>query len=131
MTIRTYRYRFDFDYRNVKKKVKKGHQQRYCFEDIWVDCRDEEAICKMVFCRLTVQQIKDLGVADLPEDFIDPSDIMRPLPTIQWSRKESVSIRERLAPILANTTEWLHKHDFEMKTFTTDYEGEKYGAKAS
>lgn len=63
----------------------------------------------MDYCKLTVQQIMDLGVADLPEDFIDLGDIMnaaydeneiskRPFPAIQWSKKESVSIRESFLP---------------------------------
>lgn len=141
MTIRTYRYRFDFDYRNVRKKLQKGHKHRYRFEDIWADCRDEEAIRKIDYCRLTVQQIIDLGVVDLPEDFTDPGDIMnaaydeqeiakKPLLAIQWSKKESVSIRERLAPILSNIAEWLHKHDFEMKTFRTNSEGEGFEVEA-
>lgn len=54
----------------------------------------------------------------------------RPLPVIQWSKKESVSIREMLAPILPNTAEWLHKHDFEMKTFIIDSKGEESPAEA-
>lgn len=53
------------------------------------------------------------------------------MPIIQWSKKESFSIMERLAPIFSNTTERLHKHKFEMKTFRIDFEGEEFEAEAN
>lgn len=95
----------------------------------------------MDYCRLTAQQIRDPDIADLLEDFTNPGNIMnavydeqeiskKPLPAIQWSRKESTSTRERLAPILSDTVEWLHKHGFEMKCLRTDSEGEESEAEA-
>lgn len=101
----------------MNRKLKKDHHHVYCFEDIWVECRDEDDIQRMEFCRLTMEQIKDLGLANIPEDFEDLGDIInsayeeeeianKPLPLVQWSKKEIISIREILAPILHNTSEW-------------------------
>lgn len=113
----------EFDYRDVKRKIKKGHSHVHWFEDIWVECIDEEDIQRMDLCRLTMEQIRDLGLEDFPEDFEDLSDILdsayhekeiahKSLPLIQWSKKENISIWKRLAPILYNTSEWLQRHGF-------------------
>lgn len=39
-------------------------------------------------------------------------------------QKEKISIRKRLAPIFHNTSEWLQKHGFQLKSFRIESEGE-------
>lgn len=87
-------------------------------EDIWVDLRTEAKVLKMDYCRLTIEQIVDLNLVDIPQGMIDDGHILDPeytsrrveeasLPLIQWSHKECISILDRFQAILANTNTWL------------------------
>lgn len=72
----------------------------------------------MDYCRLTLEQIIDLNLMDIPQGMIDDGNVLdpeylsrrveeAPLPLIQWSHKECTSILERFQPVLANTNTWL------------------------
>lgn len=69
-------------------------------------------------CMLTLEQVIDLNLVDIPKGMIDDGNVLdpeyvtwrvdeAPLPLIQWSHKEFTSILERFQPILANTHTWL------------------------
>ena len=75
---------------------------------------------KMEYYRLTLQQIIDLNMLEIPSDFQveDDSDILDPefrqasfdkkcrFP-IQWQQKEDTSIMHRFQSVLVNTNKWL------------------------
>lgn len=142
MTLRTYRYINDFDYRGMKRKIKKSHRHVYRIENIWVDYKDEEDIRKMDYCRLTVEQISDPGLANLLRNFEDPRDVLnadydekeierKPFPLIQWPSKGNTSIRKRLTHILSNTRKWLQRKGIQFKPFKTNFESEVSKGEAS
>ena len=73
-------------------------------------------VMKMDYCMLTLQQIIDLNMLEIPLDFqveddgniLDPEfhqagfDKMCPFP-IQWQQKEGTSIMDKFQSILTNT----------------------------
>lgn len=80
----------------------------------------------MDFSRLTLEQIENLDLAKIPMTMEDTNDIIDPvyyeknivdssLPPLQWSKKQSKPITQRIAPILANTNAWLLKKNLRMK----------------
>lgn len=98
-------------------------------EDVQADCRSEHDVRKFDYSWLTVEQIEDFGLADVPEDLEENSDILdpmyeknkvssTPLPLIQWSQKECTSIRAHVQSILTNTNVWLSLHGVPIKLFS-------------
>lgn len=92
--MKTYKRRPDFDYRGMKDKLKKSYSHVLKVEDIWIDCRTKD-IRKLDYCRLSLDQIINLHLADILEDMEDKDSILdlayesnniieTPLPPIQW-----------------------------------------------
>jgi len=102
-------------------------------EDVWADLRTQEEIKKLDYYRLTLSQIEDLKLVDIPEGMADDENIVSPryvrenvsgspLPVVLWSKKELTSIRKRFEPILANTNVWQQGKQIQLKDFVTGSE---------
>lgn len=135
VTMKKYKRRNDFDYWGMKDKLKRSYTHVHMIEDIWTECRNDEDVRKSDFSRLTFEQIKNFELANILEDMQEEDDIVDPayvgkkiadipLPPIQWSQKEMISIRERFQPTLANTNIWLEKRGIELKFFKIGSEEE-------
>lgn len=103
--------------RNLYNKRVSDHT----WEDVWVDCRSEHDSRKLDYCHLTVEQIENFGLVDVPGDLEEDDDILdpmfekkkvssTPLPLIQWSQKECTSIKACFQSFLPNTVIWLSLH---------------------
>lgn len=120
ITLKKFKARFDFDYREMNPQIKRAFTHVHHIEDVWIDMRTELDIMKMDYCRLTLQQIIDLNMLKIPSDFLikDDGNVLDteyhqasfdkrcPFP-IQWHQKEGTSILDRFQSILANTNKWL------------------------
>ena len=120
ITLKKFKARFDFDYREINSQIKKAYTHVHRIEDIWIDMRTELDIMKMDYCKLILQQIIDLNMLEIPPNFqveddgniLDPEfhqagfNRMCPFP-IQWQQKEGTSMLDRFQSILANTNKWL------------------------
>ena len=96
--------------------MKRAYTHVHHIENIWIDMRTELDIMKMDYCKLTLQQIIDLKMLQIPSDFqveddgdiLDPEfhqagfDKNCPFP-IQWQQKKGKSIMDRFQSILVNT----------------------------
>ena len=55
VTLKKFKVRFDFDYREMNSKIKRAFTHVHHIEDIWIDMQKELDIMKMDYCRLTLQ----------------------------------------------------------------------------
>ena len=75
ITLKKFKARFDFDYREMNSQMKRAYTNVHRIEDIWIDMRTKLDIMKMDYYRLTLQQIIDLNMLKIPPNFQveDPS----------------------------------------------------------
>lgn len=78
-TMRIFKVQNNFDFRGMKNKPKRSYTHVYRFEDVWVDCQNEEDIRRMDFSRLTPEQIENLDLAKIPMTMEDMDDIIDPV----------------------------------------------------
>lgn len=94
--------------------MKKAYTYVHLIEDVWVDCRMKHDIRKLDYCRLTVDQIREFDLVDIPNDleeddnvldltYVDKNVSSTSLPLIKWSQKESTYIKDKFQIIFANT----------------------------
>lgn len=92
----------------------------YRLEDIWIDLRIEADIRKMDYCLLSIKQIIDFNLADIPPGVKNDGNILdcdytrnhvedSLVLSRSWLGKESVSVWNRFQSILANTNIWLKR----------------------
>lgn len=110
VTTRLFKERRDFDYRGMRNKLKKAYVHVHRIEDIWTDQRTEQDIKKLDYCQLTLDQIQEFNLVDILDDLEEDGNVIdltyvenkvssTPLPLIQWSNKESTSIKDRFQSI--------------------------------
>lgn len=120
ITLKKFKARFDFDYQEMNSQMKRAYTHVHRIKDIWIDMRTKLDIMKMDYCRLTLQQIIDLNMLEIPSYFQveDDGNILDPefhqagfdkncLFPIQWQQREGTSIMDKFQPILVNTKKWL------------------------
>lgn len=138
VTMRFFKARKDFDYRGMRNKLKKPYVHVHWIEDVWADCRSDHDVRRLDYCLLTVEQIENFGLADVPDDLEEDSDILdplyknnrvysTPLPLIQWSQKEQISIKVCFQSILTNTDIWLSLHGVPLKPFSSGCDDDTIG----
>ena len=69
ITLKWFKARFDFDYREMNSQIKRAYTRVHRIEDIWIDMRTKLDIMKMDYCRLTLQQIINLNMLEISLDF--------------------------------------------------------------
>ena len=55
--------------RGMNSKIKRAFTHVHHIEDIWIDMRTELDIMKMDYSRLTLQQVIDLNMLEIPFDY--------------------------------------------------------------
>ena len=55
ITLKKFKARFDFDYREMNSQMKRAYTHVRCIEDVYIDMKMELDIIKMDYCRLTLQ----------------------------------------------------------------------------
>lgn len=119
ITLKKFMARSHFDWRGLNDKMRQ-FVHVYRLEDIWIDLRTEADIQRMDYQRLSIKQIIDFNLADIPPGVEDDDNILDrdytrnhvedlPILSPSWSGKESVSILDRFQSILANTNIWLKR----------------------
>ena len=69
ITLKKFKARFDFDYQGMHSKIKRAFTHVRRIEDIWIDLHTEMDIMKIDYCRITLQQIIDLNIVEIPPSF--------------------------------------------------------------
>ena len=52
ITLKRFKARFDFDYREMNSQIKRAYTNVHRIEGIWIDMRTELDIMKMDYCKL-------------------------------------------------------------------------------
>lgn len=110
--------------------MKKAYVHIHRFEYVWVDCKTEHDIRKLDYCQLMVDQIWEFDLIDIPHDLEEDGNVLdltyvenkvssTPLALIEWSQKESTSIKDRFQSILANANVWLSSKGIRLKPFSS------------
>lgn len=91
ITLKKFKIRKDFNYRGMKDKIKRPFTQVHHVEDVWIDLCTDKDIRRMDYNRLTLEQIVDLDLADIPQGMVDDEEVLDPIyePTIDCKNSSS------------------------------------------
>ena len=75
ITLKRVKARYDFDYRGMHSMIKRAFTHVHCIEDIWIDLLTQLDIMRMDYCRLTLQQIIDVNMLEIPSNLLIEDDV--------------------------------------------------------
>ncbi|KAH9304339.1 hypothetical protein KI387_008743, partial [Taxus chinensis] len=98
----------------IDQNLRITYYHRPDIEDYWADCVDDFEARRRHFGRLSLQQILDLNLYQVPEGLVDDDEGLQsfeyeisikhtPLETLDWYVKEKDDLSEIISPVIVRT----------------------------
>lgn len=78
VTLRLFKVKNFFNYKGMRNKIKNNYTHIHRIEYVWVDCCTKEDVQRMDYYHLTVEQIENVDLANVPKDLEENGDILDP-----------------------------------------------------